>query len=112
MSSCRQLKVTGRPVSREILAIQANSPSGSNMSLATSKTPAPASPMARPTPISSSADAVVPAASSPSLARWSSVRVVENPTAPASMASRTSAAIRSISSGVASALWPPRSPMT
>ena len=63
-------------------------------------------------PISSSALAVVPAASSPSLARCSSVRVVEKPTAPASTASRTSLAMRAISSGVASALAPPRSPMT
>ena len=87
-SSCRQLKVTGRPVSRAMVAIQANSDSGLIMSLASSNTPEPASPSAMPMPISSSALAVVPAASSPSLARCRIVRVVEKPTAPASTASR------------------------
>jgi hypothetical protein len=82
------------------------------MSLASSNTPAPASPRARPMPISSSALAVVPAANSPSLARCRIVRVVEKPTAPARIASRTTSAICRISSGVASALAPPRSPMT
>ncbi len=62
--------------------------------------------------ISSSALARVPSASSPSLARCRIVRVVENPAAPASTASWTSLAMSSISSAVASALAPPRSPIT
>jgi len=92
------------------------------MSLASSKTPgtladprgwpAPVDARARPMPTSSSGEAVVPAANSPSLARWMIVRVVEKPTAPASIASRTRDAIAAISSGVASALAPPRSPIT
>ena len=40
------------------------------------------------------------------------VRVVEKPTAPASIASRTRAAMAAISTAVASALAPPRSPIT
>jgi hypothetical protein len=63
-------------------------------------------------PISSSGDAVVPAASSPSLARWMIVRVVENPIAPAAIASRTRVAMAAISSAVAPAFAPPRSPIT
>jgi hypothetical protein len=40
------------------------------------------------------------------------VRVVEKPSAPARIASRTSAAMAATSAGVASALAPPRSPIT
>jgi len=92
--------------------IQLNSKSGSNMSLAISKTPAPARPSASPMPVSSAALAVVPAASSPSFARCSSVRVVEKPTAPARRASSTSRDISATSPSVASSLVAPRSPMT
>jgi hypothetical protein len=114
--------VIRQPVPRDSSAIQASSASGSTMSLASSNTPGtaadppgrrgPAGDRERPMPISSSGDAVVPAASSPSLARWMTVRVVEKPTAPAAIASRRRAAMAAISSAVASALAPPRSPIT
>ena len=122
MWSCPVPKVTRQPVARDSSVIHASSASGSTMSLASSKTPgtptdpsglrAPVDARARPMPTSSAGDAVVPAASSPSLARWMIVRVVENPTAPASIASRTRADMVAISAGVASALAPPRSPIT
>ncbi len=81
------------------------------MSLAKEKTRCPALPSASPMAISSSAAAVVPAASSPSLARCSIVRVVDAPMAPACTASRTMAAISAISSAVAASLARP-SPST
>ena len=122
MWSCPVPNVTRQPVARDSSVIHASSAWGSTMSLASSKTPgtpddpsglpAPVAARARPMPTSSSGDAVVPAASSPSLARCRIVRVVENPAAPASTASWTSFAMSSISSAVASALAPPRSPIT
>ncbi len=68
------------------------------MSLATEKTRCPALPSASPMAMSSSAAALVPAASSPSLARCRMVRVDDAPMAPACTASRTMAAISAISS--------------
>ena len=81
------------------------------MSLANENTRCPALPSASPIATSSSAAAVVPAASSPSLARCRIVRVVDAPMAPAWTASRTSAAISAISSAVAVSLARP-SPST
>ena len=63
-------------------------------------------------PKSSSSAAKVPGTGSPSMARWARVRLVENPSAPASMPSRTMAAIASMSSEVAGSLRAPRSPIT
>ena len=63
-------------------------------------------------PNSSSSAANVPGTGSPSIAVWAIVRDVEKPSAPASMASRTSSVMRSMSSGVAGSLRAPRSPIT
>ena len=103
--------MTGTPARVEISDIQANSWSRSRMSLATEKTRCPALPSASPMAMSSSAAALVPAASSPSLARCRIVRVVDAPMAPARTASRTSAAISAISSALAVSLARP-SPRT
>ena len=100
-------KVTGTPWRRDSSPIHANSASTSIMSLTTENTrwPAPAMPAA--SPMSSSPAAVVPAASSPWRSRCNRVRVLDTPTAPAAMPSRTSAAIWSISSAVAGSLARP-----
>ena len=58
-------------------------------------------------PNSSSSAANVPGTGSPSMARWASVRLVEKPSAPASMPARTMAAIASMSSAVAGSLRAP-----
>ena len=63
-------------------------------------------------PKSSSSAAKVPGTGSPSTAVCMMVREVEKPSAPASMPSRTIAAICSMSSGVAGSLRAPRSPIT
>ena len=63
-------------------------------------------------PNSSSSAAKVPGTGSPEMARCASVRLVEKPRAPATTASRTMAAIASMSAGVAGSLLAPRSPMT
>ena len=63
-------------------------------------------------PNSSSSAAKVPGTGSPSMARWARVRLVEKPSAPASMPARTMAAIASMSSDVAGSLRAPRSPIT
>ena len=68
---------------------------------ATSNTPWPTSPSARPMPNSSSSAADVPGTGSPSIARCTIVREVEKPSAPASSASRTIAPSPRSSSGVA-----------
>ena len=94
------------------VVIHAISSSATAMSEAISKTPCPSSPSTRPMPSSSSWLAKVPGTSSPSLARWSMVRDVVKPTAPAAIASRTMSAICAMSSGVAASLRAPRSPIT
>ena len=55
---------------------------------ASSNTPVPSSPSAAPMPNSSSSAAKVPGTGSPSMATWAMVRDVENPSAPAAIASR------------------------
>jgi hypothetical protein len=54
----------------------------------------------------------VPGTGSPEIARCAIVRDVEKPSAPAATPCFTSAAICAISSGVAGALFAPRSPIT
>ena len=63
-------------------------------------------------PNSSSSAANVPGTGSPSIAMCAIVRLVEKPSAPASMPSRTMRAIASMSSGVAGSFFAPRSPIT
>jgi hypothetical protein len=60
----------------------------------------------------SSSEANVPGTTSPSIARCTSVRDIEKPSAPASMPSRTIAAICATSSGAAGSFFAPRSPIT
>ena len=110
--------VTGRPIAAARRRIHSISRSGAARSSpaipagASSNTPVPRSPSARPMPNSSSSAANVPGTGSPSMARWASVRLVEKPSAPASMPSFTMAAIASMSSAVAGSLRAPRSPIT
>src|ERR1700741_4964567 len=61
--------------------------------------------MARPRPNSSSSAANVPGTGSPSMARCPMVREVENPSAPASIASVTNRPLALMSSGVAGPVW-------
>ena len=63
-------------------------------------------------PNSSSSAANVPGTGSPSIAMCAIVRLVEKPSAPASMPSRTMRAIASMSSAVAGSFLAPRSPIT
>ena len=63
-------------------------------------------------PNSSSSAAKVPGTGSPSMAMCAIVRDVDTPSAPAAIASRTIAAIASMSSAVAGWFFAPRSPMT
>ena len=63
-------------------------------------------------PNSSSSAANVPGTGSPVIARCTMVREVEKPRAPAATASRTIAAMRATSAGVAGSLRAPRSPIT
>ena len=110
--------MTGRPTAAESLRIQATSLAGVMMSSpaepagASSNTPVPSSPSAAPMPNSSSSAANVPGTGSPSMAVWAMVRDVENPSAPAAIASLTMAFIAWMSSGVADSLRAPRSPIT
>ena len=109
---------TGRPVRAANVRIHAISRSGAARSSpsapagASSNTPAPASARASPMPKSSASAANVPGTGSPSMAMWATVRDVEKPSAPASMPSRTIAAISAMSSLVAASLRAPRSPIT
>ena len=101
------------PVRRASSTIHGHSRSGTSAwSGANWNTPCPTLAMASPMAISSSESASVPGTSSPDLDRWSGVRLVENPSAPARSASSTSLAIDSRSSAVASSLSAPRSPIT
>ena len=110
--------VTGRPIASARRRIHSISRSGAARSSpsapagASSNTPVPSSPSARPMPNSSSSAAKVPGTGSPSMARCAIVRDVEKPSAPASMPSRTMAAMAAMSSGVAGSLRAPRSPIT
>ena len=118
MSCCTQPNVTGRSISSASRRIQSSSRSGAAMSSpwmpagASSNTP-------RPTPAQRARRArtarprrrTCRAPTSPSLPRCSTVRDVVIPSAPASMPSATSAAMRAISSGVAGSLRMPRSPI-
>ena len=85
--------VTGRSIAADRRRIQSISRSGAARSSpsapagASSNTPVPSSPSTRPMPNSSSSAANVPGTGSPSMARWASVRLVEKPSAPASMPS-------------------------
>ena len=106
-STASTWNVTGMSALSEIWRIQSNSDAGSAMSLATENTRWPVPPSAEPIATSSSNAAVVPAASSPSLARCRIVRVVDTPIAPASAASRARRAISAISPGVASSFGRP-----
>ena len=63
-------------------------------------------------PNSSSSAAKVPGTGSPSMAMWAMVRDVENPRAPAAIASLTNCFMASMSAGVAGSLRAPRSPIT
>ncbi len=63
-------------------------------------------------PNSSSSAANVPGTGSPSTAVCTIVRLVEKPSAPALIPSRTIAAISAMSCGVAGSLRAPRSPIT
>ena len=63
-------------------------------------------------PNSSSSAAKVPGTGSPSIAMCAIVRLVEKPSAPASIPSRTMRDIASMSSGVAGSFFAPRSPIT
>ena len=87
--------VTGRWMAADRRRIQSTSSRGATMSSpaepagASSKMPVPSSPRAAPMPKSSSSAAKVPGTGSPSMARWAIVRDVENPRAPAAIASLT-----------------------
>ena len=95
-STCSSAYDTGMPTSAANRAIQSTSFFGATMSSpaapsgASSNTARPPAAIARPSPNSSSSAANVPGTGSPSIARWPSVRDVENPSAPASIASCTS----------------------
>ena len=109
---------TGRSISAASLVIQSSSRIVASAGLspavpcgATSNTARPPAAIARPRPNSSASAAYVPGTASPSMARCPSVRDVENPSAPASMASWTMRAIAAMSSSVASSLRAPRSPI-
>ena len=108
---------TGRSISPPNRRIQSSSFFGATMSSpadpcgASSNTAWPPAAMARPRPNSSSSAANVPGTGSPSIARCPIVRDVENPSAPASIASVTSRPIAAMSSGVAGSLRAPRSPI-
>ncbi len=115
---CSSANVIGRPTALDSRRIQSTSRSGAARSspsapaAASSNTPVPSSPSTAPMPNSSSSAANVPGTGSPSIARWASVREVENPRAPARMPSRTMAAMAAMSSVVAGSLAAPRSPIT
>jgi hypothetical protein len=67
--------------------------------------------MPRAMAASSAALASAPGVGRPSLPRWLSVRPVEKPTAPATIASRTSSPMRAISASVATSPASARSPI-
>ena len=110
--------MTGRWMAADSRRIQSTSFLGPTMSSpaepmgASSNTPVPSSPRALPMPNSSSSAAKVPGTGSPSMARWAMVRDVENPSAPAPIASLTSCFMAAMSSAVAASLRAPRSPIT
>ena len=112
-------KVTGRPERRDTSPIQAisarvparSSPSRSPRREAVSKMPRRCRPSTSAKAKSSSGVAHVPGTGRPSGMVWSSVREVENPSAPASMASSTSCVIAVMSSSVAGVSSRLRSPM-
>ena len=79
---------------------------------ASNTTRRPVAAIASAMPNSSAGSANVPGTGRPSRATWPSVRDVENPTAPASTASRTMRAIAAMSSSVAGSFEAPRSPIT
>ena len=109
-SICSSVNDTGRPRSSDSFTIHAISRSGASRSSpdapsgASSNTARPPRCIARPSANSSSSAANVPGTGRPSMARWPSVRDVEKPSAPASIASCTIGAIAAISSGVAGSL--------
>ena len=74
--------------------------------------PRPSFPSSRQMPKISSSLACVPGTTSPSIARCISVRDIEKPSAPASIASRTIAAISRTSAALAGSFFAPRSPIT
>ena len=108
----RQAEVVGQPApsspsparAREVLARRAQRRELEHRAAA-------APPSRDPSANSSSSAANVPGTGRPSMARWPSVRDVEKPSAPASIASCTMAAIAAISSGLAGSLAAPRSPI-
>ena len=110
--------VSGRPLTRLTSSIRAISaiefwrslPSRSPMRGTISMTPRPRSLRALAMPASSSARAKVPGSSRPSLTVCMKLREVEKPSAPASLASPTSAAICAMSVSSAGASPKLRSP--
>jgi hypothetical protein len=112
--------VTGRPEARLTSSIHASSatefcrsgPSRSPMRGTTSIVPRPRVPSAAAMAPSSSGRANVPGTGRPSGTVCRKLREDENPSAPASTASPTSAAMRAMSSSVAGASSRLRGPMT
>ena len=105
-------KVWGAPEIFVRSRISANSSSISRKSETHCKTPEPAS--ASPWAMASISSRAAPMVGvrSPSAVRWTMVRVVEKPSAPALIASAVIARIWAASSAVAGSRFAPRSPIT
>ena len=117
-SRCIQVIDSGRPAACASCSTRSNSaskrsgPRSTSKSLTTCTTPWFRPSKARAMPVNSAALASEAGVSSPREVRWLSLRPVEKPAAPASSASRSSARIASMSSGVAACWACARSPIT
>ncbi|MNV69985.1 hypothetical protein D3C71_1629220 [compost metagenome] len=111
-SVCCRLNSTGRRLWRASCSSQGISPSMAGWLAVIWNTPWPTSPMTEPSALISSPVAKVPGGYLRSSYLCRKVRDVENPTAPACRAARTTSRMASRSAGEASSWWMARSPMT